>query len=121
MSFVMAYFENSCQKPIDLLSHRFLHCLIVFCFLNIVEKVEFVRPLQDHRATRLGEDYTFEVELSRDHGRAQWLRDGMEIRSDKKYNIWNEAARHKLTIREVDDRDAGDYAILVKGHRSAAR
>ncbi len=86
-----------------------------------VEPVEFVRPLQDHRVTRLGEDYTFEVELSRDHGRAQWLRDGMEIRADRKYNIWNEAAHHKLTIREVDDRDAGDYAILVKGHRSAAR
>ena len=68
----------------------FLYILVV-----AVEKVEFVRPLKDHKATRLGEDYTFEVELSRDHGRAQWLRDGMEIRSDKKYNVWNEAARHR--------------------------
>ncbi len=80
-----------------------------------------MRPLQDHRATRLYDDYTFEVELSRDHGRAQWLRDGMEIRASNKYNIYHEAKHHKLTIREVDDRDAGDYAILVKGHRSAAR
>ena len=80
-----------------------------------------MRPLKDVKFTRLGEDHMFEVELSRDRGKAQWLKDGIEIRSSNKYDIWHQERLHRLTIREVDDRDAGDYAILVKGHRSAAR
>ena len=38
-----------------------------------------------------------------------------------KYEVSVVGRIHKLTINRVDSRDAGDYAIVVKGHRSAAR
>jgi len=89
--------------------------------LGAVEPVQFTRALSDVRVGRLGEPATFECELSKADARAQWLKDGFDLRPGPKYDMAVAGRQYRLTVRDVDDRDAGDYAIVVKGHRSEAR
>ena len=86
-----------------------------------MEPVQFTRPLADTRVARLGEPATFECELSAADARAQWLKDGFDLHAGAKYEMGVAGRSYRLTVRDVDDRDAGDYAIVVKGHRSEAR
>ncbi len=71
--------------------------------------------------TRIGEPARFEVELSKERPRYQWLKDGEDIAPSKKYDMGNVGPRYHLTVNEVDSRDSGDYTFLCKGHRSTAR
>ena len=71
--------------------------------------------------TCLGEDITFECEVSKANVRATWTKDGMDILSDKKYDVAVNGGLHTLTVRSVDAIDVGDYAINVKGFRSNAQ
>jgi len=86
-----------------------------------VEPVEFTRPLADVKVSRLGEPAMFECEVTKPDARAQWLKDGFDLQHGPKYDIGVTGRSYRLTVRDVDDRDAGDYAIVVKGHRSEAR
>lgn len=70
---------------------------------------------------KLGEPATFECEVTKPDYRAQWLKDGFDIHPSPKYDIGVAGRNYRLTVKDVDDRDAGDYAIVVKGHRSEAR
>ena len=88
-------------------------CSILFS----VEKIEFIKSLTDITVTTIGTKATFECEISKDRARAQWLKDGIEIYPDRKYDISVSGFKHSLTINKVDSRDVGDYAIVVKGHR----
>ena len=90
-------------------------------FYASVEPIEFTKPLSDIKVGRLGESTTFDCEISKSDARAQWLKDGNEIYGDKKYDIFARKHKYGLTVRDLEARDSGDYAIVVKGHRSAAR
>jgi Immunoglobulin I-set domain len=87
----------------------------------LVEPVQFTRPLRDVKVGRLGEPAIFECEVTKPDARAQWLKDGFDLHHGSKYDIGVAGRNYRLTIRDVDDRDAGDYAIVVSGHRSEAR
>lgn len=78
-------------------------------------------PLKDVKVCKLGEPATFECEVTKPDTRAQWLKDGFDLHPSPKYDIGVTGRNYRLTVRDVDDRDAGDYAIVVKGHRSEAR
>ena len=86
-----------------------------------MEPIEFTKPLSDIKVGRLGESATFGCEISKPDARAQWLKDGQEIYSNKKYDIFTRKHNYGLTVRDIEAKDSGDYAIVVKGHRSAAR
>jgi len=86
-----------------------------------VEPVQFTRPLADVKVSRLGEPAMFEAEVTKPDARAQWLKDGFDLQHGPKYDIGVTGRNYRLTVRDVDDRDSGDYAIVVKGHRSEAR
>ena len=86
-----------------------------------MEPIDFTRPLSDVKVARFGDSAVFECEISADKARVQWLKDGVEIYPSAKYDITSVGRRHRLTVNRVDSRDGGDYAILVKGHRSAGR
>lgn len=73
------------------------------------------------KVCKLGEPATFECEVTKPDTRAQWLKDGFDLHPSPKYDIGVAGRNYRLTVRDVDDRDAGDYAIVVKGHRSEAR
>jgi hypothetical protein len=91
------------------------------CFVFAVEPVEFVKPLSDLKVGALGECTTFECEVSKADARAQWLKDGHEIYGNKKYDIYNRKHLYGLTVRDIEAKDSGDYAVVVRGHRSSAR
>ena len=83
--------------------------------------MEFIRPLKDVVVKRVGSDVTLECEVSKESARAQWLKDGHEMYSDRKYDISASGYTHRLTIRDVESKDVADYAIVIKGHRSVGR
>ena len=93
-----------------------LHC---FFLLQIsVEPIEFKEPLRDVRVSGLGGSARFSVDVGRPRTRAHWLKDGLDIAHDgRKYDITSVDSRHQLTVNDVEERDAGDYTCLVKGHR----
>ncbi len=86
-----------------------------------MEVIEFIKPLSDITLSAIGDKAVFECTISKERVRAQWLKDGNEIYDDKKYSIFSTGNQHTLTIKKADSCDVGDYAIVVKGHRSAAR
>ena len=73
------------------------------------------------KVNRVGDDAIFECEVSKDRARAQWMKDGQEIYPDRKYDISTIGKVHRLRINNADSKDIGDYAIVIKGHRSAAK
>jgi len=86
-----------------------------------VEEVSFVRPLKDIKITTISETAIFECEVTKTNARATWMKDGHNIIEDRKYNISVDGGVHRLAISKVDSTDMGDYAVNIKGHRSAAR
>lgn len=86
-----------------------------------VEPIEFTKSLSDVKVTRFGDNAVFECKISKDKARVQWLKDGVEIYPSAKYDITSTGRTHRLVVSRVDSRDDGDYAIIVKGHRSAGR
>ena len=76
--------------------------------------------LKDVKVSRLGDTATFTCECSKAKARATWLKDGQDIFPDNKYDISVQGNTYKLTVSDVDSRDSGDYAIVIKGHRSEA-
>ena len=93
--------------------------LSLSCFA--VEEIVFLTSLKDMKVTKINETVVFECEVSKSNARAIWIKDGNDIISDRKYDITVQGNSHRLTIRNVDSTDAGDYTINIKGHRSAAR
>ena len=85
------------------------------------EPVQFTRPLRDVKVCRLGEAARFECEVTKPEAPAQWLKDGFDLHHGPKYDIGVSGRTYHMTVKDVDDRDAGDYAIVVRGHRSEAR
>ena len=77
----------------------------------------------DSKITRLGESAYFECTSTHERAHPQWYKDGLGIIPDtsKKYIAASAGPKHSLTVNRVDDRDAGEYACVIKGHRSAAR
>ena len=58
---------------------------------------------------------TFECEVSKPDLTAHWLKDGFDLKPGPKYDMGVRGANYRLTVKDVDSRDIGDYAIVVKG------
>ena len=71
--------------------------------------------------TSVGTDAVFECEISKSNAKVQWLKDGQEISANDIYDIEAEGRIHRLKVRSVEGKHQGDYAIVVKGHRSVAK
>ena len=102
----------------DPITHKLMTSLI---YHLTVESIDFIRPLEDVTVTRTGDEAVFTCEISKSGLRATWLKDGREITTDRNYEITVTGGVHKLTISKADSRDIGDYCIVIKGNRSAAR
>lgn len=83
--------------------------------------MEFLTPLKNVTLTKLPADATFECEVSRIYPDVQWLRNDEPLRRSAKYEIASDGTHHRLTIRDVDGIDEGEYTLVVKNNRSTAK
>ncbi|TRY90214.1 hypothetical protein DNTS_005822 [Danionella cerebrum] len=66
-------------------------------------------------SAKIGEDATFTCELSQAGLEVKWSKDGKSIRKSQKYEIVQDQALVKLTIRNATDKDSGEYSCEVIG------
>ncbi|CAM4532706.1 unnamed protein product [Lepidochelys kempii] len=83
-------------------------------------QVLFVRKLQDVVAEEL-QDALLEVELSREAGEVQWLKQGVLIQPGCKYQLQEAGCRRVLTIRSLSPSDRGTYRCESLHDRTQAK
>uniref|UniRef100_A0A672LBB8 Ig-like domain-containing protein n=1 Tax=Sinocyclocheilus grahami TaxID=75366 RepID=A0A672LBB8_SINGR len=66
-------------------------------------------------SAKIGEDATFSCELSQSGLEVKWSKDGKSIRKSQKYEISQEQTLVKLTIRNVTEKDSGEYSCEITG------
>ncbi|XP_016314282.1 obscurin-like [Sinocyclocheilus anshuiensis] len=66
-------------------------------------------------SAKIGEDATFSCELSQSGLEVKWSKDGKSIRKSQKYEISQERTLVKLTIRNVTEKDSGEYSCEITG------
>ncbi|XP_016380464.1 obscurin-like [Sinocyclocheilus rhinocerous] len=66
-------------------------------------------------SAKIGEDATFSCDLSQSGLEVKWSKDGKSIRKSQKYEISQEQTLVKLTIRNVTEKDSGEYSCEVTG------
>ncbi len=66
-------------------------------------------------SAKIGEDATFSCELSQSGPEVKWSKDGKSIRKSQKYEINQEQTLVKLTIRNVTEKDSGEYSCEITG------
>ncbi|KAK7507540.1 hypothetical protein BaRGS_00001475, partial [Batillaria attramentaria] len=84
------------------------------------EEVEFVRKLEDIDVLEIPGTVTFECEVNKVNTVAEWFFKEQPITASDKYELESKGVIHRLTIKEVDGRDEGDYKVVVKGKKSEA-
>uniref|UniRef100_A0A3B3Q3E2 Obscurin-like protein 1 n=1 Tax=Paramormyrops kingsleyae TaxID=1676925 RepID=A0A3B3Q3E2_9TELE len=83
-------------------------------------RVTFVRPLENTVAQKDGL-ITLQCELNETKGDVLWLKDGQEITPSCRLAIRAEGRARSLTIRNISERDAGEYTCESKDDRTSAR
>ncbi|KAA0704500.1 Obscurin [Triplophysa tibetana] len=69
-------------------------------------------------SAKAGEDATFSCELSQPGLEVKWSKDGKSIRKSQKYEIIHAQTLVNLTIRSVNEKDAGEYSFTwLKGKK----
>ena len=88
--------------------------------LSVEEDVEFVRKLEDIDVVEIPGTALFECEVSRLNTVAEWFCNNKPITASDKYELESKGVIHRLTIKDVDGKDEGDYKVVVKGKTSEA-
>ncbi|XP_077072039.1 obscurin isoform X13 [Siphateles boraxobius] len=82
-------------------------------------KVKFSKPLENVVGLK-GRDVVLKCELYKSKGDVQWLKDGQEIAPNRHFTIRADGRVRSLTIHNVTEDDAGEYACESKDERTSA-
>ncbi|XP_050974238.1 obscurin isoform X14 [Labeo rohita] len=82
-------------------------------------KVKFSKPLENVVGLK-GSDVVLKCELYKSKGDVQWLKGSKEIAPNRHFTIRAEGRVRSLTIHDVTEDDAGDYACESKDERTSA-
>ncbi|XDV30099.1 hypothetical protein PO909_033087 [Leuciscus waleckii] len=82
-------------------------------------KVKFSKPLENIVGLK-GRDVVLKCELYKSKGDVQWLKDSQEIAPNRHFTIRADGRVRSLTIHNVTEDDAGEYACESKDERTSA-
>ncbi len=82
-------------------------------------KVKFSKPLENVVGLN-GSDVVLKCELYKSKGDVQWLKGSQEIAPNRHFTIRAEGRVRSLTIHDVTEDDAGEYACESKDERTSA-
>lgn len=88
--------------------------------LSLEEEVDFIRKLEDIDVFEIPATVTFECEVSKLNTIAEWFFNDKPITASDKYEFESKGVIHRLTVKDIDGRDEGDYKVVVKGKTSIA-
>ncbi|XP_072180959.1 twitchin-like [Diadema setosum] len=74
-----------------------------------IETAEFIEPLKDTSATA-GKTVTLECRISNPRAEVKWIKDGAQLYEYDRVTIIKEGQRRAITVRNVGDRDTGQYS-----------
>ncbi len=96
------------EVPVHL--YQYISSTIVLCVA--VSKPTFTSPLKDQKVPE-EESVTLECELSKPDQKVTWLKDGKEIKPDRKRGIIPkvEGTKHILTIPKALKDDTAEYSV----------
>ncbi|ROL50409.1 Obscurin [Anabarilius grahami] len=82
-------------------------------------KVKFSKPLENIVGLK-GSDVVLKCELYKSKGDVQWLKDSQEIVPNRHFTIRADGRVRSVTIHNVTEDDAGEYACESKDERTSA-
>ncbi|KAM4731326.1 obscurin-like protein 1 [Anableps anableps] len=82
-------------------------------------KVKFIKHLENVVSLK-GKTLTIQCEVNKPKGDVQWLKDGKDITSSRRYTIRAQGRERSLTIQQLTDEDAGEYVCESTNDRTAA-
>ncbi|KAL7882063.1 hypothetical protein AOLI_G00089120, partial [Acnodon oligacanthus] len=82
-------------------------------------KVKFSKPLENTVGLK-DSDVVLRCELYKSKGDVQWLKNNQEITPNRHFTIRADGRERSLTIHNVTDDDAGEYACESKDERTSA-
>jgi len=80
----------------------------------------WLRQLEDKKTNRLSDTVTFECELSLEVDAVEWYRGDRALKTSDKHQIAVKGTVHRLTINDVDSKDAGQYSAVFKNKPTTA-
>ena len=80
----------------------------------------WVRELENKKTNKIADSVTFECELSVDDAAVEWYRGDRALKNSDKHDIVVRGTVHKLTINDVDSKDAGQYSAIFKNKPTKA-
>ncbi|KAJ8012450.1 hypothetical protein DPEC_G00042890 [Dallia pectoralis] len=83
-------------------------------------KVKFSRPLENIAALK-DSTLTLQCEVNKPKGDVQWLKDGQEIKPNRRHTIRAQGRERSFTIHQLALDDAGDYVCESTDDRTLAR
>ncbi|XP_056321760.1 obscurin isoform X14 [Danio aesculapii] len=82
-------------------------------------RVKFSKPLENTAGLK-GSNVVLKCELYKSKGDVQWLKDSQEIAANRHFTIRAEGRVRSLTIHNITEDDAGEYACESKDERTSA-
>ena len=80
--------------------------------IRLEPSFSFVRELENKKTSKVPDTVTFECELSVDDAAVEWYRGNRAIMNSDKHHIVARGTVHRLTINNVDARDAAQYSAV---------
>jgi len=94
------------------------HFCLLFC---AVDKLGYLRPLEDVTLNDIGLSAEFECEISKEGLKAEWFKGDKPIKASDKFNITSQGGVHRLVITDCQGEDDAKYTIAFKDVKSTAK
>lgn len=75
------------------------------------------KPVNETCVVQAGENVVLTAELTAESGSVKWLRDGVEVKESRKYEIRKEGFSRSLVVKATETKDSGSYSCQTSDDR----